>query len=104
MNKREIRQFTARNIGIQHPIPTAEDIARVIEKIESRLAIKQISMTKNYPVKEGYQRAIENIKTGIDDVSGLKTEQGRAIASCGFDYLFGKCSEETLCNIPIKLR
>ena len=98
------KQFVVNNMSLNNPIPTESDIERVIEKLKSKLSIKQINMTKNYAVKEGYERAIENIRQKKDNMDGLKTVQGRAIASMAYDYLQGLCSEDVLCNVPIQMR
>ena len=89
-------------IKFDYPIPTEEDIKRVIEKIEAKLAMKEINQNRNFPLKEGYTRAIENLKNRTDDYEGLKTVQGRAIASLAYEYLQGRCSEDVFCGIPVK--
>lgn len=90
-----------------YPLPTDADIERVIAKLHERLAEKAINRQSNFAIKEGYAKAVELLKSRITDltksaVGDLKTVQGRAIAMCAIDYLVGKCSEETLCGVPIK--
>lgn len=93
-----IREF----LNFDNPIPNEEDIKRVIETIEKKLSAKEMNQQRNYAIKEGYTRAIENLKKRVNNIEGLRTVQGRAIASIAYDYLEGLCSEKVLCGIQIK--
>jgi hypothetical protein len=100
-------QRQAALMNMQGPIPTPDQIKDVISIIEERLTYKPISRYNNAGVKEGYVKAVEILKSGQADfnkvdLTGLKTIQGRAIASISCDYLIGRCKPEVLCGIPIK--
>lgn len=89
--------------------PTDSEIIQTIQKIEERLQIKAINRHVNSAVKEGYSKTVEILRVKetdheIANISALKTIQGRAIAFLAIDYLKGECTQETLCNVPIKDR
>lgn len=89
--------------------PTEEQIESCIAQIEEKLQIKAINRYINAPVKEGYIKAVEILKTQETDhikanIADLKSTQGRAIAFLAIDFLKGECTEEMLCNVPIKDR
>ena len=96
--------------------PTAEEVTEMIGMIKTRLEYKPMNQNKNFAVKEGYLKCVEilenpdllliaDIESGkiIDvPVEGLKTVQGRSIASLAYDYLAGKCSGDVLIGVPVK--
>ncbi len=105
----EIKRFKKleKQMSFNYPVPTDEDVERVIAKLEARLAEKPINRHCNLAVKEGYVKSTELLRGRVTDITksfigDLQTEQGRAIAMCAMDYLIGQCSEETLCGVPIK--
>lgn len=70
---------------------------------------KRINRFVNAPVKEGYLKSIEILKTLQTDITRakleeLKTVQGRAIAALAIDYLNGECTQYVLLGVPIKDR
>lgn len=110
---------TAGLVNMQtYPEPTSEEIKEMIGLIETRLEYKPINRIKNAGVKEGYlkvleilrnsesqKEAVSAIKSGeivVYPFDGMKTVQGRAIASMALDYLAGKLGKEVLIGVPIK--
>lgn len=86
-----------------------KEIQSCILKIEERLNDKRINRFVNAPVKEGYLKSIEILKTLQTDITRakleeLKTVQGRAIAALAIDYLNGECAQYVLLGVPIKDR
>lgn len=110
---------TAGLVNMQtYPEPTSEEIKEMIGLIETRLEYKPINRIKNAGVKEGYLKVIEilhnhesqkeavsAIKSGevvVYPFDGMKTAQGRSIASLALDYLAGKLGKEVLIGVPVK--
>lgn len=88
-----------------YPVPTDDEIADSMVKIEAKLQIKAINKYVNAPIKEGYTKALEILRCRQKDYSNietLKTHQGRAIAMISVDYLKGQCDPVVLCGVPLK--
>ncbi len=88
---------------------TDKEIQETITKIEERLADIRINRFVNAPVKEGYLKSIEILKSRQTDITKaglkeLKTVQGRAIAALAIDYLVSECTQFVLLGVPIKDR
>lgn len=87
-------------------LPTEEQIEETISKIYDRLENPAVNKALNAAVKEGYEEAIDILvddkRTYFQINSGMKTQQGRAIAVLAVDYLNGECSQEVLLGVPIK--
>lgn len=86
-----------------------KEIKETILKIEERLSDKRINRFVNAPVKEGYLKSIEILKSRQTDITKagleeLRTVQGRAIAALAIDYLMGECTQFVLLGVPIKDR
>ncbi|MGV8135904.1 MAG: hypothetical protein AB2L20_11875 [Mangrovibacterium sp.] len=84
-----------------------QEINSTIEKIEARLAEKAINRYVNAPVKQGYQKAIDVLKSKETDITKagldkLKSIQSRAIVALAIDYLIGDTTEVILLNVPLK--
>lgn len=84
-----------------------KEIQSCILKIEELLNDKRINRFVNAPVKEGYLKSIEILKSGQTDITKagleeLKTVQGRAIVALAIDYLNGECEQNVLLRVPIK--
>lgn len=107
MTELEQYQKTAELLNMQGEKPTDEQIQETISIIKERLEHKPINRHANAAVKEGYLKAVEILESKETDfnkvdISGLKTVQGRAIASLACDYLVGLCSKNTLLMVPLK--
>lgn len=98
MNKKNISEL----INVHLPIPTDEQINETIKLIEKRLEDKRMNMYKNFHIKDGYNQAINVLKSRKLDYGQVESIQGRAIVAIAFDYLNGECSQEVLVNVPIK--
>lgn len=84
-----------------------KEIQSCILKIEELLNDKRINRFVNAPVKEGYLKSIEILKSGQTDITKagleeLKTVQGRAIVALAIDYLNGECEQNVLLRVPIR--
>ncbi|NDV93468.1 hypothetical protein D0T84_00860 [Dysgonomonas sp. 521] len=107
MTELEQYQKTTELLNMQGEKPTDEQVQETISIINDRLAYKPINRHVNAAVKEGYLKAVEILESKeVDfnkvDASGLKTVQGRAIASLACDYLVGLCAKNTLLMVPLK--
>ena len=101
MHKQDLKEIQ-KNLGTHLPPPTDTESKEVKERIQQRLEEKPINRTVNFGVKEGYTKAIEVLEKKELNYDGLKTVQGRAIAAITLDYLYGTCTADVLCNVPIK--
>lgn len=77
-----------------------------IQRIEAKLADKRINLPHNAEIKEGYTEALRLLREKITDESLIQaiSIRARCIAALAIDYQKGLCSEDILCNIPIKRR
>ncbi len=83
------------------------EINSAIDKIKAKLAENGISYHFNAPVKQGYQKAIDVLKSKETDITKAGLEeitsvQGQAIAALAIYYLAGDIPEAVLLGIPIK--
>lgn len=87
---------------------TEREITETISKIEERLSDKRINRFVNAPVKEGYLKSIEILKSKQTDITKagleeLKTVQSRAISALAIDFLNGECAECVLLGYLLKI-
>ncbi|MCK9629365.1 MAG: hypothetical protein M0R37_12340 [Bacteroidales bacterium] len=83
-----------------------EKIRVAIEAIEKRLAEKAMNRFYNARVREGYEEALEVLKSGKTDYADIKCEsdQSRCIVALVMDYMKGECDLEVITNVPIRKR
>jgi hypothetical protein len=85
--------------------PNEGQIKQTIQVTKQRLMAKPMNEPVNKPIREGYTEVIsilvEDRKT-YDGIDKLETQQGRAIAVLGVDYLNGECSQRVLTGVPLK--
>lgn len=102
MNKDKEYERISKLLNTKLPKPTTKQIEETISLIEARLAEKKINKFMNAPVKEGYTKALDVLRGNDVDLPNISTIQGRSIALIAFDYLKGECSQDVLCNVPLK--
>lgn len=86
---------------------TDKEIIETIAKLEKKLADPRMSIPENASVEEGYQKAIEILRTKTGNISKTKLEtlssvQSRAIAALAIDFINGECTQYVLLDVPIK--
>ncbi|AUD00956.1 hypothetical protein [Spirosoma pollinicola] len=80
-------------------------IKQTIQAIRKRLKDARMDKPINRAVKEGYTEVIDILVENRSDYIGidkLTTQQGRAIAVLGVDYLKGDCTHKVLVEVPLK--
>ena len=85
-----------------------KEIQETISKIEERLSDKRVNRFVNAPVKEGYLKSIEILKSKQTDITKagleeLKAVQSRAISALAIDFLNGECTECVLLGYLLKI-
>ncbi len=105
--------------------PTPEEIQEAIDKINEKLALKQMNMRKNSHIKEGLSDCLRILNDRLENpenpyfiaetekewdtvnkiyreqlagINNLKTQEGRAIAILCVDWLNGKVGKEIFDN------
>lgn len=86
---------------------TDKEIIETIAKLEKKLADPRMAIPENASVEEGYQKAIEILRTKTGNISKAKLEtlssvQSRAIAALAIDFINGECPQYVLLDVPIK--
>lgn len=85
--------------------PIEGQIKQTIQDIKKRLTDPKMSKPVNRSVREGYEEVINILVEGretYDGIDKLSTQQGRAIAVLGIDYLTGECTHKVLLGVPLK--
>lgn len=86
---------------------TDKEIIETIAKLEKKLADPRMAIPENASVEEGYQKAIEILRTKTGNISKAKLEtlssvQSRAIAALAIDFINSECPQYVLLDVPIK--
>ncbi len=82
--------------------PSESDIKRTISRIKKRLISKRAGLACNEAVRFGYEMALKVLADNNTEVVFNHSPQATAIAMLAKDYINGECSEDTLCQVPMK--
>lgn len=88
-----------------YSIPVRGEIKKTIRLLKKRLSNAAMSLERNKPIREGYQKSVLILERGQKDYEGLaeiKNIQARNICILAVDYLNGDERQEVLINVPLK--
>ena len=88
-----------------YSIPVRGEIKKTVRLLKKRLNNPMMSLERNKPIREGYQKSVLILERGQKDYEGLaeiENIQTRNICILAVDYLNGDERQEVLVNVPLK--